>query len=38
LNDKPQLIEITGPTDTPYDSTNFSPIGRFMAVGIRRQW
>lgn len=38
FNDKPQIIGITGPTDTPYDSTNFSPIGRFVAVGIRRHW
>lgn len=38
LNDKPKNIRTTGPTDTPYDSTNFSPIGRFVAVGIRRQW
>jgi iron complex outermembrane recepter protein len=38
LNDKPELIRVTGPTDTPYDSTNFSPIGRFLAIGIRRNW
>lgn len=38
FNDKPDLIRTTGPTDTPYDSTNFSPIGRFLAVGIRRSW
>lgn len=38
FNDKPELIQTTGPTDTPYDSTNFSPIGRFAAIGIRRQW
>src|SRR5690554_4765500 len=38
FNDKPDLIRTTGPTDTPYDSTNFSPIGRFIAVGIRRYW
>ena len=38
LNDKPEIIGTTGPTDTPFDSTNFSPIGRFVALGIRRQW
>lgn len=38
LDDKPQIIGTTGPTDTPYDSTNFSPIGRFIAIGIRRKW
>lgn len=38
FNDKPELIGVTGPTDTPYDSTNYSPIGRFVAVGIRGRW
>ncbi|MBD3774935.1 MAG: TonB-dependent receptor [Rhodobacteraceae bacterium] len=35
---KPSPIGTTGPTDTPYDSTNYSPIGRFVAIGIRRHW
>lgn len=38
LDHEPQTIGQTGPTDTPYDSTNYSPIGRFIAVGIRRHW
>jgi iron complex outermembrane receptor protein len=38
FNQKPEVIQTTGPTDTPYDSTNFSSIGRFVAVGIRRHW
>lgn len=38
LDDKPDSIGQTGPTDTPYDSTNYSPIGRFVAVGVRRHW
>jgi outer membrane receptor protein involved in Fe transport len=37
-NKKPQIIRTTGPTDTPYDSTNFSPIGRFVALGVSRRW
>lgn len=37
-NKKPQVIRTTGPTDTPYDSTNFSAIGRFVAVGLSRRW
>lgn len=37
-NKKPQIIRTTGPTDTPYDSTNYSPIGRFVAVGLSRRW
>ena len=35
---KPRAIRTTGPTDTPYDSTNYSPIGRFVAIGISRRW
>ena len=38
LNDEPDIIGTTGPTDTPYDSTNYSPIGRFVAIGLRRHW
>lgn len=38
FNDKLQIIRTAGPTDTPYDSTNYSPIGRFVAIGIRRHW
>lgn len=38
LNDEPERIGQTGPTDAPYDSTNYSPIGRFLAFGIRRHW
>jgi iron complex outermembrane receptor protein len=38
FDDRPEIIRSTGPTSTPYDSTNFSPIGRFVAIGIRRHW
>lgn len=38
LNKKPEIIGQTGPTDTPFDSTNYSPIGRFIAFGLRRHW
>lgn len=38
LNEKPNVIRVTGPTDTPYDSTNYSPIGRFLAVTLSRSW
>lgn len=38
LNEKPQEIEQTFPTDTPYDSTNFSPIGRFITLGVRTRF
>ena len=35
---QPQRIRGLGPTDTPFDSTNFVAIGRFVALGIRRRW
>lgn len=35
---EPERIRGLGPTDTPFDTTNFSAIGRFIAVGIRRHW
>lgn len=38
FNFEPERIGGLGPTDTPFDSTNFSPIGRFIAFGIRRRW
>ncbi|MDP3906747.1 TonB-dependent siderophore receptor [Novosphingobium sp.] len=38
FDDRPQKIRVTGPTDTPYDSTNYSPIGRFISFGIRGRW
>lgn len=35
---KPPLIT-TGPvTDTPYDSTNYSAIGRFVSLSIAKKW
>lgn len=36
FNAKPPLITIGSGYDTPFDSTNFSPIGRFIAVQLRR--
>lgn len=38
FDNAPAIIGQTGPTDTPFDSTNYSPIGRFVAFGIRRHW
>lgn len=38
FDDEPDIIGQTGPTDTPFDATNYSPIGRFIAFGIRRHW
>lgn len=38
FNDTPDPIATTLFYDTPYDSTNYGPIGRFIAVGITKQW
>jgi outer membrane receptor protein involved in Fe transport len=38
LNAEPENIRISSPSDTPYDSTNFSPIGRFIALSVSRKW
>ena len=38
LNAKPTPIRTTLYTDTAYDSTNYSPIGRFFAVELRQTW
>lgn len=38
LDVEPEVIGQTFPTDTPYDSTNFSPIGRFVALGVRTRF
>ena len=35
--DPPPIV--TGPvTDTPYDSTNYSAVGRFVAVTVAKKW
>jgi outer membrane receptor protein involved in Fe transport len=34
----PPLIATSFVTDTPYDSTNYSPIGRFISVSIAKKW
>ncbi len=38
LDDRPPLIRTTGSSDTPYDLTNYSPIGRFLGVKVSRKW
>ena len=38
FNNRPEVIGQVGPYDTPYDSTNYSPIGRFVSFGVRRHW
>jgi outer membrane receptor protein involved in Fe transport len=38
LNQKPHLIRVVFPEEAPYDSTNESPVGRFIGVSIRKVW
>jgi iron complex outermembrane recepter protein len=38
LNARPSPIRTTFFTDTPYDSTNYSPVGRYVSVGVRKRW
>ena len=39
LFDTPPPLITTGPiTDTPYDSTNYSPVGRFVSFTIAKKW
>lgn len=38
FNDKPSVIPVSVAYLTPYDSTNYSPVGRFLAVSISRKW
>jgi outer membrane receptor protein involved in Fe transport len=38
FNAKPDPVATSLPYDTPYDSTNYSPVGRMIAFGITKQW
>jgi hypothetical protein len=38
LNQKPHLINVVYPGEAPYDSTNESPVGRFVGASIRKAW
>ena len=38
LNAKPSPIATTLPYDTPYDSTNYSPFGRVLALSASKSW
>lgn len=38
FNAKPDTIATTLPYDTPYDSTNYSPFGRFVAFSVAKSW
>ena len=38
LNQKPHVIRIVYPSEAPYDSTNESPVGRFLGASLRKVW
>lgn len=38
LNRPPPLHTPTAPTDVPFDSTNYSAIGRLISVSVARRW
>ncbi|WP_162875621.1 TonB-dependent receptor [Sphingomonas crusticola] len=38
LDAKPRTIVTRSPQDLPYDSTNYSPIGRFLSIAVRKTW
>ncbi len=38
IDDEPEPLDQIAPTDTPYESTNYSPLGRFISISIRRHW
>lgn len=38
LDVPPASIATTTFTDTPYDSTNYSPVGRYLSFGVTKRW
>lgn len=38
FNAKPTQITTSSRTDTPYDSTNYSPFGRVISFGVNTKW
>lgn len=38
FNAKPTAIRTALPSDPPYDTTNYSPAGRFVGVTLRQEW
>ena len=38
LNAKPDMTAVASPSDTPFDSTNYSAVGRFLGVTLSRDW
>lgn len=38
LNDKPPVIATSAFYETPFDSTNYSSVGRYIGVGVIKSW
>ncbi|MDQ1158935.1 iron complex outermembrane receptor protein [Sphingomonas sp. SORGH_AS 950] len=38
FNTKPPMIATSLYTDTPYDSTNYNPIGRYISLSVSKSW
>lgn len=38
FNAKPDIIAAAGSADTPYDSTNYSPFGRVLSLGLSKRF
>jgi outer membrane receptor protein involved in Fe transport len=38
FNAKPAAIFTASPAETPYDTTNYSPAGRFLGITLRSEW
>jgi len=38
LNEKPSIIRNTDPSAAPYDSTNYSVVGRYIGLALRKAW
>lgn len=38
LNAKPDRTTVASPGETPFDSTNYSAIGRFLSLTLSRDW
>ena len=35
---KPTAISTALPADTPFDTTNYSAMGRFIGITVRQEW
>lgn len=38
FNRKPEILRTNSAAEAPFDTTNHSPVGRFLGVTIKREW